>query len=880
MRTGRPPMYHVRLTHEEVLRCDTIIASSACKTIISRCRVLVGLNNCMPGKLSYNQVALATNMTRDFVTSVAKRYCLSGMTGIETIDRNPKSNTGRLKLDALYEAPLIAMACKAPPEGAPRWTLKLLTKCFNEDMKQDGRTSNFSQATIWRALERNKLHPHRSEYWCIRETTPEFLMRMEKVLHIYSLPYDPRFPVVCMDEAAIQLVHDVRERLAPICGSSAKIDYEYGRAGVKDLFVFIEPLTGQYYVRVSDSRTAVDWAYHVRNLVNGPYRDAEKVILITDNLNTHEIESLYKAFGPEEARQIVERIEIVYTPSHASWLNVAEIGINTLKTGCIGSRFRSEAQAKNLPAIVDQWVEQRNAEKRPINWTFTVDSARKRPRLTWEPKQESSSVKYANDNAQCPAVAVSTAIRTSLIPSDIDEKGDVIDLCRSVDEDGNEYWAVSLENEIVALREPVGKKQIARTLHQQCTSDGWKIPRPKIHKSKKESSTPQIVYDYNFQAHGEDVVALYNKPYDEQYPVICVCKRGYDLENPANNSWIGNLRAEPKPKKPRKKEEEKTEGETQQSTPEVAEQDIKEPPVLPQEAGTSANQGGVESEEQPDTRIGITLLYAPHTGQKIFHISDMKDDTSWAESMYDLVEKRYPNAKQIQLVMSPDDASKISSVKTFYQADEALKIWLKISTHTVPHNALWLNFAEVEAVTVARQCLKDGVSSSAEVAAHLAEWAKQPTFVDVNMTTDSFRRVFSKVYRPATTSSPNSAEVTVTPSTQMVHAPPQPTLSTGSQEIQRQVAAHSTTTPKGQTAPWPTDARLTVVKQRTACSPPPTKPCSVPREEILKEKGPPSTTLPTGSETNIITNGNITAWMKFIDETQVGVDNLFKKIFY
>ena len=191
-----------------------------------------------------------------------------------------------------------------------------------------------------------------------------------QVLHVYSLPYDSDYPVVCMDEAALALIRDGRPRLGMAPEAMEKLDYEYVRMGTKNIFVFIEPKTGQYYVRATDSRTAKDWALEVKHMVDCLYPTAKKVILISDNLNTHCIESLYKAFPPEEAKRIADRIDFIHTPIHASWLNMAEIGINVMKVECIGKRFRTKEEVQTLPARLSEWQEKKNAENKAYNWKF------------------------------------------------------------------------------------------------------------------------------------------------------------------------------------------------------------------------------------------------------------------------------------------------------------------------------------------------------------------------------------------------------------------------------------------------------------------------------------------------------------------------------
>lgn len=196
---------------------------------------------------------------------------------------------------------------------------------------------------------------------------------MEDVLDVYQRPYDRDFPVICMDESPKQLVGEVREPLPCRPGSILKIDDEYERKGVAELFLAIEPLTGYLRVDVEEQRTKKDWAEFIRSLVDIEYSDAKKIILVMDNLNTHKISSLYEKFEPQEARRIAQKLEIHYTPKHGSWLNVAEIGFSLLKRTCIPERVDS---IEKLRASVTAFVKERNAGERKVNWQFTTNDAR------------------------------------------------------------------------------------------------------------------------------------------------------------------------------------------------------------------------------------------------------------------------------------------------------------------------------------------------------------------------------------------------------------------------------------------------------------------------------------------------------------------------
>jgi hypothetical protein len=196
---------------------------------------------------------------------------------------------------------------------------------------------------------------------------------MEDVLDVYELPYNPMRPVVCMDEKPYQLLGEARKPLPMRPGSDLKTDSEYVRNGTCSIFAFVEPLAGNHHCEAKGQRTAVDWAHQIAHLSDVMYPNAEKIILVLDNLNTHAPSSLYKAFAPEEARRIVRRLEIHYTPKHGSWLNMAEIELNVMTRQCLSRRIESiETLGKQLYA----WEKDRNKTKDCISWQFTARDSR------------------------------------------------------------------------------------------------------------------------------------------------------------------------------------------------------------------------------------------------------------------------------------------------------------------------------------------------------------------------------------------------------------------------------------------------------------------------------------------------------------------------
>jgi len=162
---------------------------------------------------------------------------------------------------------------------------------------------------------------------------------MEDVLAVYGLPYDPHYPVVCMDESSRQLIGEVQDPIPAAPGYPARVDHEYVRNGVAQLFLEVEPLAGRRHVAVTERRTAEDWAQWIRSMLDERYPEAIKVRLVLDNLNTHTTASLYQTFEPREARRLAERLEVHYTPKHGSWLNVAEFELSVLQRQCLDRRL-------------------------------------------------------------------------------------------------------------------------------------------------------------------------------------------------------------------------------------------------------------------------------------------------------------------------------------------------------------------------------------------------------------------------------------------------------------------------------------------------------------------------------------------------------------
>jgi len=210
--------------------------------------------------------------------------------------------------------------------------------------------------------------------WCLPDApSADFVCAMEDVLDVYTRPYDPKNPTVCVDEASKQLVGEVREPLPVVPGHPARFDSHYVRNGVANLFMMIEPLTGRCQVKVTEHRTKRDWAVVMKDLVDHHYPEADGITLVMDNLSTHKKSALYEVFPPQEAKRIADKIDIHFTPKHGSWLNMAEIGLSVLSRQCLDRRISTIQQ---LGKEVKAWLTDRNQNPTSINWRFTTKDAR------------------------------------------------------------------------------------------------------------------------------------------------------------------------------------------------------------------------------------------------------------------------------------------------------------------------------------------------------------------------------------------------------------------------------------------------------------------------------------------------------------------------
>ena len=310
-------------------------------------------------------VAASLRVGGSTVYRTKRRFVLGNLAA--ALSEEPRPGAAR-KLSGKEEALLVATACSSPPAGRARWTLELLA---GELVKLTAHDS-LSRETVRRRLAENDLKPWRKDMWCIPQVDGEFVARMEDVLDLYAEPPDAKRPVVCFDESPTQLIGEVRQSIPARPGQLERYDCEYKRNGTANLFVFLDVHRPWRKIKVTDSRTGVDFAVCMRDLTDVYFPKAKLIRVVLDNLSTHSAGTLYRAFPPDEARRVLRRLEFHYVPKHASWLNMVEIEIGVLRSQCLDRRIATKTQVESEIAA---WERQRNAAAARIKWMFTTDKA-------------------------------------------------------------------------------------------------------------------------------------------------------------------------------------------------------------------------------------------------------------------------------------------------------------------------------------------------------------------------------------------------------------------------------------------------------------------------------------------------------------------------
>lgn len=273
------------------------------------------------------------------------------------------------KFDDRIRTKVVAYVCSDPPEGFDRWTLDLL----KEKVEKAGVVDSISRDTISVILQEHDLKPWQQKMWCVPELNDEFIERMEDVLDVYELPYDPTIPVVCIDEKPVVLLDDKRAPVAMSEGKAKRVDYEYIRNGSVNTFCAVEPKSGFYINRVTDNRCNLEFAQFMAS-IEERYHGAQKIIAIMDNLSTHTEKALIDYFGEETGKKLWSRFDVHFTPKHASWLNQAEIAVGMYGRQCLGSTRIPDI--KTLRRKTAAWNRCVNERKVVIKWKFSKEDAR------------------------------------------------------------------------------------------------------------------------------------------------------------------------------------------------------------------------------------------------------------------------------------------------------------------------------------------------------------------------------------------------------------------------------------------------------------------------------------------------------------------------
>ncbi len=361
----------VRLSKEERKVCAEVIRKlSGSSEKALRARIFLQVDAEGPAWTD-RLVAEAFGCRVRTVENVRKRFALEGFeVALQGRVRNPQGGPPK-RLDGRQKADLIALRMSETPDGHARWSLRLLAR----QAVEEGICDSISDQTGQRTPREDGLTARNLRYWVIPpEADGEFAASMEALLRTYERPDSESHPVVCMDERLVPLVRPATTPLAATAQHPQRVDDEYEQAGTAAVFLFFEPLRGWRQVGVRARRTKRDWAQEVAALMEGRYAAAERVTLVLDNLNTHKPGALYGAFGTERAAAILERLELRYTPTHGSWLNVAKCELSCFTRQCL--RGRRLGGLESLQVEATAWATSANVQQRAVNWHLTVADAR------------------------------------------------------------------------------------------------------------------------------------------------------------------------------------------------------------------------------------------------------------------------------------------------------------------------------------------------------------------------------------------------------------------------------------------------------------------------------------------------------------------------
>lgn len=377
--------YTVTLTDDEIEKLKSLThkgAGESARTIMHANILLFTNDGLGEKKKGVRETAELFDISPNTVNHVRKLYVTNGLD--VALTRKTRLTPPHIsKITGDFEAQVIAAALGPAPKGRARWTLRLLAEYCTEKEY----IVSISHSAVGDMLNTNQVKPHLSKYWCTpKERDAEFVLNMEDVLSIYKREYNPQIPVICMDEKPVQLLDEIRERVAakplssdpetglPKPGTVEKIDSEYVRCGTASIFMFTEPLGGWRHTIALKTRKKCDFALLMREVSERYYPDVDKILLIADNLNTHNPATFYEAFEPSIAYALAQKFEFHYTPKHGSWLNIAETELSSLSIQCLGNQRTKSIDELN--EILSAWEVDRNTRQKGVNWQFTEEDAR------------------------------------------------------------------------------------------------------------------------------------------------------------------------------------------------------------------------------------------------------------------------------------------------------------------------------------------------------------------------------------------------------------------------------------------------------------------------------------------------------------------------
>jgi len=314
------------------------------------------------------QISQALNISMPTIERVRQRFVEAGIE--QALRPRPTTRQYENLLDGVQEAHLVALVCGQPPAGYRRWSLRLLSS----QMVRLEYVDEVSHETVRQVMRGNELKPWLKKEWCIPpKHSADFVYYMEDVLDVYHRPVDPMHPIICFDETPVQLVSETRQTIPMKADQPERYDYEYRREGTANLFMFFAPLQNWRHIKVTERRTKVDWAWCMRDLVDLHFPNAERCVVVEDQLNTHSPAALYEVFEPAEAKRILDRLEFHFTPKHGSWLNMAEIEFSVLTAANVWmATFPTPALEHETLA----WETERNSNEATVEWRFTTADAR------------------------------------------------------------------------------------------------------------------------------------------------------------------------------------------------------------------------------------------------------------------------------------------------------------------------------------------------------------------------------------------------------------------------------------------------------------------------------------------------------------------------